>query len=169
MTNGLPESIEENELKDTLSPPMSASRGAGSQRMKDWIHNCSGVENSNQSPLNVADADPSACASVHPTPMGISLPVNSEGVFINDANLDDLPHDPTTLFQQQMCAARTDHTMPVVTSGLNDTALAPSQFDIAHVNPRRFVENCVSNPVQAVPLHVLPSLEPITTLTTVTP
>ena len=59
--------------------------------------------------------------------------------------------------------------MPVVTFGLNNTAFAPPPFDIAHVNLRTFVKNCVSNLVQALLLIVLPSLQTVMTLTTLTP
>ena len=47
---------EENELKHILCQPSTASRGAESQRVTDWVHNCSVVENSNQSQMVVADA-----------------------------------------------------------------------------------------------------------------
>ena len=163
------ESTEESELKDTLSKLSTASRGVELQRVTDWVHNGSVVENNNQSHLNVADADPTACNSVHPTPMGISLPVNPEGVVINNASFDDLPHDPITLFHQQSCAARTSLSMPVVTSGLIDAAFPAPPFNFAFVDPRTIVESRVSNPVQAVLLHVPPSLQQITTVTTVTP
>ena len=100
--------------------------------------------------------------------MVFSLPIESERVFINDAKIDDLPRDLTPLFQQKMCAAGTNHSMPVVTSGLNNTAFAPPPFHFAQITPRRIVENCATNPVQAVSLHLLSSLEPITTVTIVT-
>ena len=156
-------------MKDTFSQLSAASRGFDSQKVTNWAHSGSVVENSNHSQLNVVDAGPSACVSVHLTPMGTSLPVNPEGVIINNVIFDNLPRDPTHLFQQQSCAAATSLSMPVVISELNDTAFAPPTFDFAHVNPRTFVDNCVSNSVQAVPLHVLPSLQLITTVTTVTP
>ena len=59
LTDDLPGSTEEKELKDTLSQLRAASRGAESQRVTDWVHNGS-VENSTQSQHYVADADPSA-------------------------------------------------------------------------------------------------------------
>ena len=59
--------------------------------------------------------------------------------------------------------------MLVVTFALHNTALAPPPFDFPRVNLKRSVETCVPNPVQTVPLDVLPSLRPITTVTTVPP
>ena len=58
--------------------------------------------------------------------------------------------------------------MPVVSSELNKTVLAPPAFDLPLVNPRKFAKNCLSNSVRAVPLHVFPSLHLITTATSVT-
>ena len=81
LTGDIPESIEENELQDTLSQLSAASRGAESQRVTYWVHNGSVVENSNQGQLNIGDVDPSACSSVHPAPTDISLQVNPEGVL----------------------------------------------------------------------------------------
>ena len=78
LTDDLPESIEENELKDTLSLLSEASLGVESQKVTDWVNNRS-VENSNKSQPHGVDANPSACASVHPTPMSTSFLVNSEG------------------------------------------------------------------------------------------
>ena len=132
LTDNLPESIEENELKDTLSQLNAAGRGTRSRRVRDWVHHGS-VEICKQNQLsNVADAYPSARVSVHPTPKGTSMPVNPEGVNISIANFDDLHCYPS---------------MPVATSRLNDIAFAPPPFDIAYVNPRTFVKICVSNPL----------------------
>ena len=64
-------------MNDTLSQISAA------QRVTDWVHNSS-VENNNNSQTNVADADPSACASVHPTAMSPSFPVNREVVNISN-------------------------------------------------------------------------------------
>ena len=122
--------------------------------MTDWVHKGS-FENSNQSQLNVVDADPSACVSVHPTLMSTSFLGNPEGVNIIIANSGELTPDSTPLLQQQSCAAG---------KSLNDTAFAPPPFEIAHLNTRKFVENCVTNPIQAVLLQVLPSLEPVMTV-----
>ena len=63
----------------------------------------------------------------------------------------------------------TSLSMPVVTSGLNKTALAPPPIDFPHVISRRFVGNCISNPFHTVPFYVAPSLQSITTVTKVTP
>ena len=68
LTDDLSESANENKLKGTFSQLSAASCGAESQRLTDWLPNGS-VDNSNQSRLNVAAADPSACASVYPTPL----------------------------------------------------------------------------------------------------
>ena len=78
LTHDLFESTEENELKNVLSQLSTASPEAESQKVTDWVHNGL-VENKNQSQLKVAVADPSACAFVHPTPMGFSFAVNPEG------------------------------------------------------------------------------------------
>ena len=95
LTDDMSESTEENELKDTLSQLSAASRGTESQRVTDRVHKGAVVENRNQSQINVADADPTACASVQPTTMGISLLVNPEGVVFNNANFDNLaPQHP---------------------------------------------------------------------------
>ena len=99
--------------------------------------------------------------------MNIKLPVNPEEVVINKAYFDYITRSPTPLFQQQLCAAGIILSMPTVTSGLDNTAIAPPTFDVSLVISSRFFENCSSNPIQAMPLHVLPILQPITTLTTV--
>ena len=81
----------------------------------------------------------------------------------------DLPRYTSPLFQQQSYAAGTSLSFPVVTSALNDTAFASPPVDIAHVNPRTFVKNCVSNLAQVVPSHINPSLQRVMTVTTVKP
>ena len=50
LIDDLPDSNGNNELKHTLSQLRVASRGAESQRVKDWVHNGS-VENCNQNQL----------------------------------------------------------------------------------------------------------------------
>ena len=67
--------------------------------MTDWALNGS-VKKSNQGQLNVADADPQACNSVDPTPMGTSFSVNPEEVYINNAYFDEIPRGPMPLLQQ---------------------------------------------------------------------
>ena len=166
LTEELPESTEEKEFKDTLSQLRATSRGVESWRVTDCVHNSSVNENSNKCQLKVFVADPNACTAVHPAPMCISFPVNPEGVIINCANFDDVTRDPTSLFQQQSCPAVISPSLLVVTSRFDNTATAPPPFDASLVVSKRFVENCSSNPFQAVPLHVLPNLQPITTVTT---
>ena len=124
--------------------------------MRHWVHNGS-VESSNKSQPSVADTDPSTCASVHPTHMSISFLVNPEGVNTSNANFDNLAHASTPLFQQQLCAAGIIFSIPAVTSGLDNTAIASPPFDVFLGNSSRFVENCSSDPMQAVPLHVIPT------------
>ena len=141
---------------------------AESPGVTDWVHNGS-LENSIKSQPNVADANPSACASIHETPMSTSFLVNPEGVNIRNANLDNITQGPTHLFQQQLCATGIKLSIPAVTSGLDTTAIAPPPFDVSLVNSTKFLENCSSNPLEAVPLLVLPTLQPITTVTTVAP
>ena len=164
----LSESTEENELKNTLSQLSGENRGAEYQIVTDWLPNSS-VDNTNQSQLNVTDADPNACASVQQTPMGIFVSDNPVGVNTLNANSISIPLDPTHLFQQQSSAALIGLSGSVVTLGFNNPALVLPPFDIPRVNPRIFVESCESSPVQAVHLHVLPFLQPITTVNTVTP
>ena len=60
LTEELPESTEEKELKDTLSQLSATSRGVESRSVKDCVHNGSVNENSNKCQLKVFDADPSA-------------------------------------------------------------------------------------------------------------
>ena len=144
--------VERHFISTQRSTPLSLNRKSD----KLAIH---WVKNSNQSQLNVPDAVPSASASVLPIPIGrIFLPGKPERLFINDSNFDALLRDPKILFQQQSCASGTSLNVPVKTSGLNDNEVAPPPFDFANLNPRRNVENCATNLVQAVPLHVLPSL-----------
>ena len=139
LTDDQPESNEEIDLEDTLSQLSTANRGAESQKVTDWVHGGS-VENSNQSQLNVADADPSACAFLHPTPMNTSFLVNSQGVKISNKNLDNLTHEPTPLFQQQSCVAGISLSILALTSGFDNTAIAPPPFDASLVKLRRFVK-----------------------------
>ena len=101
--------------------------------------------------------------------MSTSCLVNPEGINISNANFDNLTQDPTPLLQQQSCAAGTSLSIPAVNSGLDNTAIAPPPFDVSFVKSSGFVENCYSNPIQAVLLHVLLILQPITTVTTVAP
>ena len=51
LSDDLPESTGENELKNTLSEPSPTDRGAESKGLIDWVHNVS-VGNGNQSELN---------------------------------------------------------------------------------------------------------------------
>ena len=99
--------------------------------------------------------------------MSTAFLINPEGENIKNANLNSLIRNPRPFFQQRSCAAGISFSIPAVTSGLDNTANAPPPFDISLVNSRRFVENFSSNPFPAVPLHVLPTLQRITTITTV--
>ena len=98
--------------------------------------------------------------------MSTSFLVNLEGINISRPNFDNLGRDPIPLFQQQLCAAGISLSIPVETSGLHNTAIAPSPLDVSLVISSRFVDNCSSNPMQAKPLHALPTLQPITAVTT---
>ena len=89
------------------------------------------------------------------------------GLTLNIANFDDLTRDPTPLIQQQSFAARIGLNMPAVSSGLDNTAIAPPPFEVSLVKSSRFAKIGSSNPIQAVPLHFFPTLQPITTVTTV--
>ena len=135
--------------------------------MTDWVQNSS-AENSNQSQLNVANDDPSAYSSVPSTPMNTFFLVNSEVVNRGNVVFDNLTRDPRLLFQQKSCADGSSISMPLVTSGLNDTAFAPPTFESAQVNPRIIVEKCVSDPVLAMPVHIFPSSQPVMTVATAT-
>ena len=73
-----------------------------------------------------------ACASVHLVPMGISLPVNPEGVNIINANFDGLTHVLVTLFQEQTCGAGISLSIPAVTSGVDHNAIVLTQSDVSH-------------------------------------
>ena len=166
LTDDLIESIEENELKDTLSQISAASCGTESQRVTDWVQNGS-VENSNKSQPIVADADPRACASVHSAPMSTSFLVNPDVVNISNATFDNQTRDSKPLFQQQSCATVIGLSIPAVLFGLANTAIAPPAFDFSLVNSIKFVENWSSNLMQAVTLHVRPTSQLMTTVTTV--
>ena len=97
------------------------------------------------------------------------MPIDPETVKAKNAILDELPGNQKLLFEQQSCAVGTSFSMPVVTSELINTALSPPPFDLPFMNTRTFVRNNVSNPVQAVPFYVLPSLQTIIIVTTVRP
>ena len=102
LTDDRLESNGNNELKNTITRLGAASRGAESQGVTDWLHNGS-VKRSSQSQLNVADTDPHACASVDATPMGTSLSVNPEGVFIKKAHFEEMPHFDACFNNNQVC------------------------------------------------------------------
>ena len=77
----MPESNGNNEVKQTFSRLSTAIFGAEFQRVTGWVHNGS-VENTNRSQLKVGDAEPHACASVHPFSMGPSLSFDPQEVNI---------------------------------------------------------------------------------------
>ena len=75
--------------------------------------------------------------ALYATAMATSLPVNPERLYIPNPNFDNVPRDPTTLFQRQSCAAEIGLSMPVLTSGLNNPALAPPSFKFPRANAKK--------------------------------